>query len=508
MHSTAFALPRALYSSRHLTARKSLTQPSIHSRQLAKMASQAQLQRRTPNQEGTIADVFATLGAQGNSVAPLPQRFAELKRQILADARATPESLVKSWTRVIEELEVRTEEIARKQGDIIPRVPYDDIVNGLSEEQIGAIKRTGVVVITGAIPKEEALGWKESIKEYISANPVKGFPADDIQVYELYNTKPQVFARTHPAILRSQKALLQLWHTSTPRSADFSTPVVYFDRVRIRTPGDRSFTLGPHTDGGSVERWEDGMFRKVFGKILGGGEFDPFDAGWRMDAKHGLYHAPNQCTILRCWQGWTSMSTTGVGEGALRVLPMLSLATAYTILRPFFRPRVSLSGLRGPQSLAAEDWELDLDTPSFPGSVPGKTQEHNEHTHPHLRLDKTMVSVPTIQPGDQVYWHCEVVHAVEEEHGGKEDSSVLYIPAVPLSLKNAAYLRDQRTNFMHGYPAPDFPGGEGESKFTGRATVQDISSREGRQALGFEPLTASTSSSIELIDEANKILFG
>lgn len=33
----------------------------------------------------------------------------------------------------------------------------------------------------------------------------------------------------------------------------------------------------------------------------------------------------------------------------------------------------------------------------------GKTQELNEMTHPHLRLGKTMVSVPRVEPGDQVY---------------------------------------------------------------------------------------------------------
>jgi len=100
----------------------------------------------------------------------------------------------------------------------------------------------------------------------------------------------------------------------------------------------------------------------------------------------------NQCSILRCWQGWTSLSTTGVGEGTLRVLPMLSLATAYIMLRPFFCP-----------GTAGGEWELDLESNSFPGSVPGKTQELNEETHPHLRLGKTMTSVPKIQPGDQVY---------------------------------------------------------------------------------------------------------
>jgi hypothetical protein len=77
---------------------------------------------------------------------------------------------------------------------------------------------------------------------------------------------------------------------------------------------------------------------------------------------------------------------------------MLSPASAYILLRPFFRPKVGVNG-----SLACDDWELDIESTSFPGSVIAKIQEINEMTHPHLRLDKTMISVPTIEPGDQVY---------------------------------------------------------------------------------------------------------
>lgn len=77
---------------------------------------------------------------------------------------------------------------------------------------------------------------------------------------------------------------------------------------------------------------------------------------------------------------------------------MLSLATAYITLRPFFRPKSPTSS-----SLAFDDWEVDVDSTAFPGSVMGKAQELTEDTHPHLKLDKTMISVPKIEPGDQVY---------------------------------------------------------------------------------------------------------
>ena len=74
------------------------------------------------------------------------------------------------------------------------------------------------------------------------------------------------------------------------------TPLSYFDRFRIRAPGPSVFTLGPHIDGGSIERWEDPAFRSVWRRILEGGEswreHDPFDISPRLDANQDLYNAP------------------------------------------------------------------------------------------------------------------------------------------------------------------------------------------------------------------------
>ncbi|KAF8953191.1 hypothetical protein BDZ97DRAFT_1679874 [Flammula alnicola] len=440
---------------------------------------------RTAKEEGSIADIFTSLTNEEHNV--LPDRFTNLKKELWNDG------MVESWREVLASLEPAVEEVASKGSDIVPRVSYDDLKGGLSQEQLHRIKTTGTVIVTGGVPKEEALGWKQSIKDYAAANADRvkgntfpGFPPDNIQVFEIYNSKAQTLARTHPGLINTQKFLLSLWHASDPNSeVSLQTPVSYFDRLRIRQPGDAKFTLGPHVDGGSVERWEDKGLQKVFGNILKGGsqwkKHDPFDVTPRIGAKQDLYHASNACSIFRAWQGWTSMSSTGPNEGTLRVLPMLSLASAYILLRPFFRPVNPLS-----DSLKFADWVPDLDSPTFPGSSIGKTQELNEKTHPHLKLAQTMVSIPRVEPGDQVYWHCDVVHAVESQHRGLGDSSVLYIPAVPLTIHNASYMRDQRINFLAGLPAPDFPGGEGESKFVGRGSVQEIQTEEGRRMFGLE----------------------
>ncbi|KAF5363227.1 hypothetical protein D9758_008386 [Tetrapyrgos nigripes] len=476
--------------------------------------------------EGDIGSFFSSLGADA---VDLPPRFMGLKRELWN------ENLVDAWRDVLKELEGRTDEIISKGNQIIPQISYADLSRGLSEEQERQVRKTGVIIVKGAVPKEEALVWKQAIRDYAVENkervkgtkqvltldflllmtPVAfwniGFPADNIQVYEFYNTKSQVLARTHPSILDTQRKLLRLWKASDPSTEiSLNTPISYFDRLRIRHPGDQTFTLGPHIDGGSIERWEDPGYRSCFQKILEGRwrEHNPFDASPRIHAKQDLYNAPNQCSIFRPWQGWTALSSTGPNEGTLRVLPMLALSTAYIMLRPFFRPKSlqSTSGWSSSTSLKPEDWELDLSSTKFPGAAMGKGLEPSEKMHFHLKLDKTMVSIPKVEPGDQVYWHCDLVHAVESQHEGKGDSSVLYIPAVPLTTYNANYLRHQRNNFVSGHPAPDFPGGVGESNNTGRGSRNDIKTRDGLQAFGFEPFEVKGSDNPGFVEKANAIL--
>ena len=285
-------------------------------------------------------------------------------------------------------------------------------------------------------------------------------------LYELYNTKAQINARTHPRIVDTQKALLSYWHASDPNSEiSLVQPISYFDRLRIREPGPFGWFLGPHIDGGGVERWEDPGYRSCYARIFEGGDswkkHDPYDVTPRLIANQDLYDSPyvmlsqiphecslsdrSQCTIFRAWQGWTSLSTTKTGEGTLRVVPFLRPSTSYVMLRPFFKPKPGREA-----SLEADDWEPDLERGGFPGTSPGRAQTLSTHTHPHLRLDKTVVSIDFVEPGDQVYCafdhhsicpqltspgHCDLIHAVEPKHTGTGDSSVLYIPAAPLTLK-------------------------------------------------------------------------
>ena len=92
-------------------------------------------------------------------------------------------------------------------------------------------------------------------------------------------SKPQLAARAHPRSLAIQKALLSIF-TAGPSTPVALVPITYADRARIRRPGDAKFALGPHMDGGSVERWEDPGYRSVYKKILEG-DWEGYDA-WQM----------------------------------------------------------------------------------------------------------------------------------------------------------------------------------------------------------------------------------
>ncbi|ORY24395.1 hypothetical protein BCR39DRAFT_561571 [Naematelia encephala] len=439
--------------------------------------------RRKERKEGDIGSVFASLSGEAEAV--LPPRFLDLKRSIIGD-EANQAALRKGWASLTRRLAQRADEIEAKQQAAIT---YEEFIERPSKQLIDEIKSCGTVVVRNVVSEEQALKWLDEIREYVKLNPqVKGFPADDKQVFELYWSKPQLAARAHPRSMAVQRALLSLFSRSPDTPVSLETPLTYADRLRIRNPGDAKFALGPHIDGGSIERWEDPTYRSVYERILRGKweEFDAWEIGARGEAKQNMYDGAGACGVFRAFQGWTSLSDTGPTEGTLRVYPFIQEMSAYTLMRPLFKVIQSRAELSHDAYLAPGNWELDLETSRFPGSPLARGQELNDDTHPHLALSRTMVSLPRVKPGDQAWWHCDVIHAVEAEHRGTGPSAVMYIPSVPLTAQNAEYVRDQRESFLAARPPPDFPGGVGESGFQGTGREEDVVGLAARNAMGLD----------------------
>jgi len=451
----------------------------------------------TGKKEGTIADAFASLS--GQAFAPLEPRFADIKRELI---RGNEEAVTASWQRLLTRLQVETKLISDLGSRVIPEIDYTEIQQpdeAFSQEY----RKRGVAVIRNVIPRDEANALKEELRQYIKANPqTKAFPEDNPQVYELYWSPTQVKARSDPNLLQAQRFLLNYWHSKDPNALVTSEPILYADRLRMRLPGDAKFALGPHIDGGGPERWEPAGYGKAhtYDSVFQGRweEYDPWESSTRLDVDSDLYQGGGACSAFRMAQGWLSLSRTGPFEGTLLVNPLLQLATAYVLLRPFFTPKssptnssaTSVDSLAYSRFLHPDNWVLESPMSSWlQGASPGRGQELSSELHPHLLLDKTMIHMPTVSPGDYVAWNCDTIHAVDKVHAGKSDSSVLYIPACPLTERNAEYLVRQRGTFLHGTPSPDFPGGIGESHHKGRMLAEDaaaVSDQNGMRAFGLE----------------------
>lgn len=348
---------------------------------------------------------------------------------------------------------------------------------------IELVRDRGCVIFRNVIPVKQAEDWETELKDYTTRHKaVGGFPAHNATIWNLYWTRPQVQIRSDPRILAAVNAISKLWNISDPTApVDLATQIAYPDRFRIRHPSKLAeFTLNAHIDSGSTERWEDPIYRANYQAIFDGEweKHDPWNADNRLDAQTDLYHEGSNCSAWRSVQGWLSLSHTGTGHGTLRLLPSLKASTGYLMLRPFF--------LQGADN-------FDDTTPTFPGAEPGKTQVlPTEELHPDLMMHKSMIGIPPVKPGDYVFWHSDLIHEVDKYHLGTADSSVIYNASTPLSPYNIDSLRASRQSFLDATPPRDFNRAghlhEDENAHADHgARKENILSKEGMQAMGFEP---------------------
>jgi hypothetical protein len=418
---------------------------------------------------------------------------ADWIRRTKRELRAKLPDLPHVWADLLAAIAARRDEIQAAEaagGSIIPRLRYADLAAGkVAAEMRAAIHRTGTVIVEGVVPRQQALDWDRQALDYLTLNRYAergndpslaayfgALKSGDPQIFAVYWSKPQVAARQHPAMAETRAFLNRLWRFSDatdrqPATRYFFDPdraVDYADRLRRRQPGDVSLGLSPHIDGGSIERWLAPSFQQVYRHIFTGDwrRHDGFDGETRAVAEE--FPAPHISNFFRTYQGWIALSGQGKGDGTLQVVPMLREALAYFLLRPLL-----------------DDVPEDL----LCGSRRGKAQAISAEWHQPL-LD-CLVSIPHVEPGDTVWWHPDLIHAVEAEHRGTGVSSVIYIPGAPLCAKNARYARRQQDRFLSGRTPPDFGQDDRESSFENRATLGDLS-EIGRRQMGFAAWDVAT----------------
>ncbi len=356
---------------------------------------------------------------------------------------------------------------------VVPEVDYRDIKSAtVSDATRAAIRSAGCAVVRGVFPSRVASDWFAELGEYLETNRYEeregekrgldkyfaALKAGRPQIFNVYWSRPQVQARQDPKLADTRAFLNRLWRYEGVFDPD--RDCTYADRVRRRQPGDETLGLSPHMDAGTVERWIDPGYQRVYREVFAGNwrGYDPFDGTHRLDTQE--IPSPAVCSMFRTYQGWTALTRQGPGDGTLRLIPITE-GISYVLLR------------------ALQD---DVAEEDLCGAAPGRALGVSPQWHKELIAG--MVSIPEVQPGDTVFWHTDICHAVGDKHSGKEYASVIYIGSAPDCPKNRAYLPKQKDAFLAGRSAPDFAPMDFEVDFKGRATERDLTTL-GRTQMGF-----------------------
>ena len=371
------------------------------------------------------------------------------------------------------------EDLVRDGKAVIPEVNYEAIQNDQVDETIVAsIKHRGCAVIRSVFPKSQVEEWNNELVEYITANGYyeqcqgkahldqyfSGLQSGKPQVFGIYWSRPQMLARQDERMAKTKAWLNNLWGTKDNGSLgiDPDRECTYADRIRRREPGDNTFGLSPHTDAGSIERWIDKEYQKVYRHVFSGNwrDYDPFDVKYRTEISE--IPSPAVSHVFRTFQGWTALTEQGPNDGTLKLIPIVR-NIVYTLYRALLD---------------------DVPENSLCGASPGRALDTNPEWH-DLPL-RALVSIPLLYPGDTIWWHPDLTHAVEGHHAGNNFSNVMYIGASPLCKKNSDYLKIQGERFLSGESAPDFSAEDYEVNYNGRATLDDLTDL-GKKQMGFMP---------------------
>jgi hypothetical protein len=406
----------------------------------------------------------------------LPAAIRQIKREL--------RDRLPRYREIFEEVEAAMKSEAahltrlRERGEaVIPEIAFADIAAGrVNPDQIALVKPRGACVVRSVFDRATAEQWDRDIADYLERNQLDAkllhraedryfgqLASSKPQIYGVYWSKPQVLARQSPELTQTRVFLNRLWRSQTEGRIHFDPDraPVYADRLRRRPPGSESLGLSAHCDGGSVERWIEPNFRRVYRHVFSGNwrEYDPFDGAWRTDVQE--IHSPTVCSMFRTFQGWTALTPQGPGDGTLQLVPIAN-AMVYILLR------------------ALQD---DIADDDLCGAMPGRALSIDAEYH--APLFQALSSIPLMQPGDTVFWHCDVIHAVEDAHRGNGYSNVMYIASLPACAKNDAYLKRQCPSFIAGDSPPDFPADHFERDFLGRAAIDDLTPL-GRAQMGID----------------------
>ena len=348
---------------------------------------------------------------------------------------------------------------------IIPEISFNQI-NQRNTKFVESIKKRGCVIVRDVFENLMIERLNNDLEKYIEENNYyddqkkksgldkyfSDLKSSKPQIMGLYWSKAQMEIRHSENMLKVKKWLNNLWIYKNDEYEVFdpSKELSYADRVRRREPGDNTLGLSPHCDAGSVERWSDDYYQKIYKDIFSDNflKFNPFDAKYR--DKTTEFESPAVAHVFRTFQGWTALTEQGPNDGTLQLIP-IAKAMAYILTRALLD---------------------DVPKDELCGSKLGKALSVNKEYHSLLL--EGLISIPNMKPGDTVWWHPDVVHAVEDKHLGKNYSNVVYVGSTPYCKKNIDYVQKQAKKFLKGESPPDFAAEDFETNYKGRIKIENL----------------------------------
>lgn len=408
----------------------------------------------------------------------LPAAIREIKAALRARIEASGRSVEEVFGVVERRVAARTAEIKaeKERGESVwPVIDYADIENGtVTPQQMAKLKKRGCLVVRDHFPREQAVAWDADIVDYVERNRFfenYAGPADDFfgsvgsrpEIYPIYWSHAQMEARQSDRTARVQSFLNSYWkHESDGvQWFDPERDALYPDRIRRRPPGADSGGLGTHCDPGTLDLWMTEAYQKAFRHLFDGTveQYDPWDAAHRTAGPQ--YPGSTMCSAFRTFQGWTALSEMRHDQGVLHTVPIPE-AMAYLMLRPLLS---------------------DVPEDDMCGVTVNQVFPANEKWHPLLM--EALTGIPDVQPGDSVWWHCDMIHSVAPVENQKGWGNVMYIPAAPWCPRNEEYAAHVREAFVIGASPSDFPEEHYERSWTGRFTLDRLNDT-GRRGLGLD----------------------
>ena len=269
-------------------------------------------------------------------------------------------------------------------------------------------------------------------------------------------------ARQHPQMAATRSFLNRCWTFESEGNAWFDPDrdLLYPDRIRRRPPGTTSDGLGTHLDSGTIDLWMSEYYQLAFQQRFRGNfdAYDPWDAAYRVDA--AAYPGSTMCSAFRTFQGWTALSDMARDQGVLQTVP-IPKAFGYLLLRPLL------------DDVADDD---------LCGVRLSRTFPVNDRFH--KVLNPALSLIPDVEPGDTVWWHCDMIHAVAPVENQQGWGNVMYMPAAPWCARNERYAAKVKTAFLSGSSPDDFPQEDYEVGWLDRFPVDQLNA-VGRAGMGF-----------------------